>query len=77
MSAIIETEDCIDLTNYPETEDGFKEYLHDLGDDLFPFPDYREYQDEILYETLEAMFVEDYRNVVIEGPTGIGKSPLM
>jgi ATP-dependent DNA helicase DinG len=75
MSAIIEKEDCIDLTNYPETEDGFKEYLHDLGDDLFPFPDYREYQDEILYETLEAMFVENYRNVVIEGPTGIGKSP--
>jgi Rad3-related DNA helicase len=67
--------DSTDITNYPETEYGFKQYLHDLADDLFPFPDYREYQDEIVYETLEAMFIDDYENVIVEGPTGIGKSP--
>lgn len=61
---------------YQPSEDGFVEYLHDLGDQMFPFPSYREYQDEILYETLEAMFLDGYRNVVIEGPTGIGKSPV-
>lgn len=64
------------IEEYRESEDGFREYLHDLADELFPFPGYREYQDEILYETLEAMFIDRYRNVVIEGPTGIGKSPV-
>jgi len=65
----------IDLTDYPGDTDGFREFLHDLADAVFPFPGYRENQDEILYETLEAFFIEGYRNVVIEGPTGIGKSP--
>jgi Rad3-related DNA helicase len=64
------------IEQYDETEDGFRNFLHDLADFLFPFPGYREYQDEILYETLEAMFIDGYRNVIIEGPTGIGKSPV-
>jgi len=56
--------------------DDFKTYLHDLADDIFPFPGYHRYQDEILYETLEAYLVDDYLNVVVEGPTGIGKSAI-
>jgi Rad3-related DNA helicase len=63
------------LEEYDETPAGFKEYLHDLGEEMFPFPGFREYQDEILYETLDAFFIDGYWNVVIEGPTGIGKSP--
>jgi ATP-dependent DNA helicase DinG len=65
----------IDLSTYERTTSGFKNYLHDLSDEKFPFPGYRDYQDEIMYETVEAMFIHGYRNVVIEGPTGIGKSP--
>ena len=61
---------------YQQSENGFKNYLHDLADDKFPFGSYRDNQDELLYETLEAMFIEGYRNVVVEGPTGIGKSPV-
>jgi ATP-dependent DNA helicase DinG len=68
--------DSVQFSNYAETKDGFREYLKDLGDELFPFPGYREYQDEILYEALEAYFIDGYRNVIVEGPTGIGKSPL-
>jgi Rad3-related DNA helicase len=62
-------------SDYPETREGFKEYLHTIGNELFPFPGFRDYQDEILYETLDAFFIDSYENVIIEGPTGIGKSP--
>lgn len=64
--------------NEPHHEDyeQFDNHLHDLADFYFPFPGYRDHQDEILYETLEAMFIDGYRNVIIEGPTGIGKSPV-
>lgn len=64
-----------DELDYKQNEDGFREFLHDLADALFPFPGYREYQDEIVYEVLEAFFINDADNVVVEGPTGIGKSP--
>lgn len=62
--------------NYPEAEVGFRRYLHHLGDELFPFDGYRDYQDEILYQSLEALFVDGCDNVIIDGPTGIGKSPI-
>jgi len=65
----------VQYDDYPETEQGFSEYLRDLADGLFPFPGYREYQDEILYEVLESFLIDGYKNVVVEGPTGIGKSP--
>jgi Rad3-related DNA helicase len=65
---------CIDYANYPETTDGFRSYFRDLADGFFMFPGYRTHQDEILYEAIEAFFVDGYKNVVIEGPTGIGKS---
>lgn len=68
--------DSLDLKTYPPVEAGFRKYLHDLADALFPFPGYRQYQDEILYETLESLLVENYDNIIIDGPTGIGKSPL-
>jgi ATP-dependent DNA helicase DinG len=74
MSTLLEKPN--DIEEYQQSVDGFREYLHDLADSLFPFPAYRNHQDEILYETLEAMFIDGYRNVVIEGPTGIGKSPV-
>lgn len=61
--------------NYEEY-DSFEKYYRDLADDIFPFPAYHDYQDEILYETLKAYLVDDYLNVVIEGPTGIGKSAI-
>lgn len=59
-----------------EDYDVFKTYLRDLADNLFPFDSYQQYQDEILYETLDAYLIDDYLNVVIEGPTGIGKSAI-
>jgi len=70
-----ETGDRVQYDEYPETEQGFSEYLQDLADHLFPFPGYRDYQDEILYEVLESFFIDGYKNVIVEGPTGIGKSP--
>lgn len=59
----------VDFTDY----DDFQMYLRALADDLFPFPSYQTNQDEILYETLEAFLIDDYLNVIVEGPTGIGK----
>lgn len=59
--------------NY-EDYDTFREYYCAVADDVFPFPEYNDYQDEILYEVLEAYLEDDYLNVVVEGPTGIGKS---
>ncbi|UBF21220.1 Rad3-related DNA helicase [Haloarcula virus HJTV-1] len=64
------------LANYSRNRDGLREYLFHLADDLFPFPGYRDYQDEILKGALEALFIEGHTNVVIDGPTGIGKSPI-
>lgn len=58
---------------YDPTEAGFRAYLADVGDYLFPFPDYREYQDEILHHALWHLYVDDFDNIVIDGPTGIGK----
>lgn len=66
----------VSLDDYPEDKTGFEQYLHDVADDLFPFPGYRDYQDEILYESLTAMFINHYQNVIVDGPTGIGKSPI-
>lgn len=37
---------------------------------------FRDHQKEILVESAIALFVDDYDNVVIEGPTGIGKSAI-
>jgi ATP-dependent DNA helicase DinG len=59
-----------------EDYDDFYNYLKALADDFFPFPGYNQYQDEILYETLEAFLIDDRLNVIIEGPTGIGKSAI-
>lgn len=44
--------------------------------DNFPFSGYREYQEEILLEAAIALFVEEYDTVMIDGPTGIGKSAI-
>lgn len=64
------------FTGYTRNRSGLKQYLYDLADDLFPFDGYRDYQDEILYGSLEALFVDGYTNVIVDGPTGIGKSPI-
>ena len=61
--------------DYREYDD-FRNYIRAVADDLFPFPGYHDYQDEILYETLEAFLIDDYLNVIVEGPTGIGKSAI-
>lgn len=42
----------------------------------FPFPDFRDYQRDILLEAAAALFDEDYETVVIDAPTGIGKSAI-
>jgi len=59
--------------NYEDYDD-FGTYLRAVADEQFPFSGYQQYQDEILYEVLEAFLIDDYLNVVVEGPTGIGKS---
>jgi Rad3-related DNA helicase len=64
------------LNSYQTNRNGLKEYLIDLADEFFPFDGYRQYQDEILYEALEKLFIDGVQNVIIEGPTGIGKSPI-
>ena len=64
------------IANYSRNRDGLRNYLFDLADELFPFPGFRDYQDEILHGALEALFIEGHTNVVIDGPTGIGKSPV-
>lgn len=51
-------------------------YLHDIADELFPFPGYRDHQQEILFEAVDALFLDGYKNVIVDGPTGIGKSPI-
>lgn len=43
-------------------------------DEEFPFDEYYELQDEALYEAAEALLIDDYQNVVLDLPTGIGKS---
>lgn len=40
------------------------------------WPSFREYQHEITVEAAVALWIEDYDNVVIEAPTGVGKSPI-
>jgi len=69
------TQSPIDIESYDTGKESFKEYLHDLADELFVFPSFRDYQDKILYETLDAFLIEDYDNVIVEAPTGVGKSP--
>jgi len=61
---------------YTRDRDGLRQYLYDVADELFPFDGYRDYQDEILRKSLEALFIDGYDNIIIEGPTGIGKSPI-
>lgn len=62
--------------NYERNRDGLRQYLFDVADELFPFPGYRDHQQELLNESLEALFIDGYDNVIIDGPVGIGKSPV-
>jgi len=48
--------------------------LEEQIDDAFPYPSYRDHQYETIAEAAVALFEEDYQNVVINGPTGVGKS---
>lgn len=41
---------------------------------LFPYPEYRDYQREALFAASTALFEDGYDNVVLNLPTGIGKS---
>lgn len=43
-------------------------------DEAFPFPQYREHQEEILRTARKALFEDGKDIVVIDAPTGIGKS---
>lgn len=62
--------------DYSEDRSGLRQYLRDLADELFPFPGYRDHQQEILNESLESLFIDGFDNVIIDGPVGIGKSPI-
>ena len=44
-------------------------------DDIFPFPSFREYQRGALVDAIDAL--EDGKNVILDLPTGIGKSPIL
>lgn len=68
--------DVQNLDNYFCNGVGFQMWLHDLADALFPFPGYREGQGEALYEALESLYINGYDNVILDLPTGVGKSPL-
>jgi hypothetical protein len=69
-------DDAPNPADYPDSKAGFTLYLHDLADAAFPFPAYREGQDEALYEALEELYVNGKDNVILDLPTGVGKSPL-
>ncbi|WP_080510510.1 helicase C-terminal domain-containing protein [Halorubrum coriense] len=43
---------------------------------LFPYPSYRDYQRKSLIEAAEALYEQGYQNVVLNLPTGIGKSAI-
>lgn len=45
-------------------------------DETFPFSDYRDYQRAALYEASHALFTSGVETVVLNLPTGIGKSPI-
>ena len=45
-------------------------------DELFPYSSYRTHQREILEEAYTALFEQGYQTVVIDAPTGIGKSAI-
>lgn len=60
---------------YMSNRIGYNQFLHDLADELFPFPSYREGQGEALHEAITELFVNDTDNVILDLPTGIGKSP--
>jgi len=76
MTKIVTEDDGSRFSEYEQSKDGFRQFLRDLADELFVFPGYREHQDEIHHEILEAFLVDGYNNVIVEGPTGIGKSPI-
>jgi len=59
----------------PDSVDTDEQSAVERADSHFPFPSYREYQEEILHEAARALYENDDINVVvIDAPTGIGKS---
>ena len=45
-------------------------------DDLFPFDSYRPKQRETMMAAMEKLFLDDYDNLIIDAPTGVGKSAI-
>jgi ATP-dependent DNA helicase DinG len=45
-------------------------------DELFPFPDYREKQRQTMIAVIQALHDPQYDNVVVDAPTGVGKSAI-
>ena len=66
--------DSIEYDNYVDNEIGFTFFLHDLADHLWMYPGYREGQGEALKESLESLFINGCDNVILDLPTGVGKS---
>jgi len=74
MSVTKTQSDSIELNDYYENEVGFQLYLHDLADDVWMYPGYRDGQGEALKESLEEFFLNGKDNVITALPTGVGKS---
>jgi Rad3-related DNA helicase len=70
------TSNDVPINEYRPNRTGLQGYLRDLADELFPFGGFRDYQQEILHDSVCALFTEGYKNIIIDGPTGIGKSPI-
>jgi Rad3-related DNA helicase len=66
----------LEIEDYHGSQAGFIPFLRDVADEVFVFDGYREYQDEILYEAVEELYLNGTQNIIIGGPTGIGKSPV-
>jgi Rad3-related DNA helicase len=45
-------------------------------DELFPFPEYREKQRQTMIAVIQALHDPQYDNVVVDAPTGVGKSAI-
>lgn len=44
--------------------------------EIFPYPSYRDHQRKSLIEAAEALYEDGYQNVILNLPTGIGKSAI-
>jgi Rad3-related DNA helicase len=51
--------------------------VESVVEELFPFPSFRGKQHKVIEAIIKAFYDEGYQNVVLDAPTGTGKSPIL